>query len=163
MPVLRSADFFLSRFRALEIAALDESNPNESNREESHPGFGSTQRVPIEVASGAMSVLAGDELELRAVSVSPDAMVLLRHHLEASEGLGYLVARRGGDAFLVTHKSQSEALNQFIEDLRDEFGIRTNARPEHAEALNAEALNSETLSSKTRSTEAALRPASEHP
>lgn len=85
-----------------------------------------------------MSVLAGEELELRAVSVSPETMVLLRHHLEASEGLGYLVARQGGDAFLVTHRSQSDALDRFIEDLKDELGIRTNMRPAHAEALSSE-------------------------
>lgn len=84
-----------------------------------------------------MSVLAGEELELRAVSVSPEMMVLLRHHLEASEGLGYLVARRGGDAFLVTHRSQSDELDRFIEDLKDEFGIRTNVRPAHLETLSS--------------------------
>jgi hypothetical protein len=84
-----------------------------------------------------MSVLAGEELELRAVSVSPEMMVLLRHHLEASEGLGYLVALRGGDAFLVAHRSQSAELDRFIGDLKDEFGIRTNERPAHLEARNS--------------------------
>lgn len=84
----------------------------------------------------AMSVLNGEELELRPVSVSPEMMVLLRHHLEASEGLGYLVASHGGDAFLVTHRSQSQALDRFIEDLKEEFGIRTNVRPAHTETLS---------------------------
>lgn len=82
-----------------------------------------------------MSVLNGEDQELRPVSVSPEKMVLLRHHLEASEGLGYLVALAGGDAFLVTHRSQSHALDQFIADLKDEFGIRTHVRPAHTETL----------------------------
>lgn len=101
------------------------------------PRFGSTQEVGFELPSPAMSVLAGEELELRAVSVSPEMMVLLRHHLEASEGLGFLVARRGGDAILAAHRSQREALDRFIDDLKDEFSIRTNVRPAHVETLTS--------------------------
>ncbi len=84
-----------------------------------------------------MSFLDGEELELRAVSVSPEKMVLLRHHLEASEGLGYLVARQGGDAYSVSHRSQKEALDRFIDDLRGEVGLRLVRRPGHESLLKA--------------------------
>lgn len=94
-----------------------------------------TQENSFGLPSRAMSVLNGEDLELRPVSVSPEKMVLLRHHLEASEGLGYLVAIQGGDAFLVTHRSQTSALDRFIEDLKDEFGILTHVRPTHTETL----------------------------
>lgn len=90
-----------------------------------------------------MSLLTGDDLLLRAVSVSKEQLVFVKHHLEASEGLGFLVADRGGDAFLVAHESQREALELFIEDLKHELGLRTVVRPSHAETLDRHGASSD--------------------
>jgi hypothetical protein len=59
----------------------------------------------------------------------------LRHHLEASEGLGFVIARRGGDVLLVATKSREAELDEFIADMTKQFDVRTRTRSEHQEAL----------------------------
>jgi hypothetical protein len=82
-----------------------------------------------------VSLLCETELVVRTVSVRPSDLVLLRHHLEASEGLGFVIARRGGDVLLVATKSREAELDEFIADMTLQFEVRTRTRPGHQEAL----------------------------
>lgn len=81
-----------------------------------------------------MSLLSRDELTVRAVSVRPSKMVLLKNHLEASEGLGFLIAKRGGVALLVSPVSQADELDAFIADMDTEIGLSLGATLDHEEA-----------------------------
>jgi hypothetical protein len=81
-----------------------------------------------------VSLLSKNELEVRAVSVRPAKLVLLRHFLEASEGIGFLVAKRGGDVLLVTPTSQAALLDEFISDMTEELGLRLGSSSAHDEA-----------------------------
>lgn len=82
-----------------------------------------------------MSLLCETELVVRTVSVRPSDLVLLRHHLEASEGLGFVIARRGGNALLVATVSREHELDEFIADMKTQFDVQTRTCPEHEEAL----------------------------
>lgn len=81
-----------------------------------------------------MSLLSRDELAVRAVSVRPSQMVLLKNHLEASEGLGFLIAKRGGVALLVSPMSRADELDTFISDMGSEIGLFFGATVDHIEA-----------------------------
>ena len=70
-----------------------------------------------------MSLLCDDLLEVRPISVRASDLVMVRHYLEASEGLGFLIAKKGGNALLVTPKSQSADLDEFIDDMKAEFAL----------------------------------------
>lgn len=83
-----------------------------------------------------MSLLSRDELTVRAVSVRPSKMVLLKNHLEASEGLGFLIAKRGGVALLVSPISQTGELDTFIADMDREIGLSLGETVDHLEAEN---------------------------
>ena len=70
-----------------------------------------------------MSLLQTKELRVRAVSVRAADLVYLRSLLEASEGLGFFVAKKGGDVLLVSSASQGEELDRFLADLAEEIPI----------------------------------------
>ena len=57
--------------------------------------------------------------------------MLVRGHLEASEGLGLLFAERGGELVLATTDAQEAALDRFIDDLGAEMPVwgRSNQAP----------------------------------
>lgn len=81
-----------------------------------------------------MSLLSEAELAVRPVSVRAQDLVLVRHLLEASEGIGFLIAKRGGNALLVSPRSRSDELDAFIEDMKLEMELRTTTQVEHEEA-----------------------------
>jgi hypothetical protein len=81
-----------------------------------------------------MSLLTGPGMMVLPISVDKENLVLLRNHLEASEGLGYIVAKRGGNVLLVTHESRQDEFNTFLRDLKSELGIRQGFLPAHQEA-----------------------------
>jgi hypothetical protein len=70
-----------------------------------------------------VSLLNQTDLEIRPISVRAHELVFVRHVLEASEGIGFLIAKQGGEAFLVSPKSQVAALEAFIEDMKSEVGL----------------------------------------
>lgn len=110
-----------------------------SLRKECSDGSRGIQAGPIvkglaELRSGGMALLSQNELEVRAVSVHPAQLVLLMHFLEASEGLGFIIAKRGGDVLLIAPKSQSEALDDFICDMKLELGLVVGISAAHDEA-----------------------------
>ncbi len=80
-----------------------------------------------------MSLLSESELTVRAISVCSKDLVLLRHHLEASEGVGILIAKKGGNALLVAPCSRASELDEFIDDMREEFGLVDGASSVHDE------------------------------
>lgn len=94
---------------------------------------GTTQKQRFELDSRAMSLLTGPGLMVLPISVDKENLVLLRNHLEASEGLGYIVAKRGGNVMLVSHESRREEFNIFVRDLKSELGIRLGLLPAHEE------------------------------
>ncbi len=70
-----------------------------------------------------MSLLSKIDLEVRPISVRAHELVFVRHVLEASEGIGFLIAKQGGEAILVGPKSQAAALDAFVEDMKAEVGL----------------------------------------
>lgn len=83
-----------------------------------------------------MSLLSEQELTVRAVCVRAEDLVLIRHHLEASEGLGFLIAKSGGDALLVAPISLADDLDRFIEDMKEEFQLSTVPLSVHQKAFD---------------------------
>lgn len=83
-----------------------------------------------------MSLLSASELAVRAVRVHPAELTFVKNALESSEGLGFMIARRGGHALLVAPLSQSGALDQFISDMVEEAGLVLGRSPEHDEAFD---------------------------
>lgn len=67
--------------------------------------------------------LLGDGLCSRQIQVRPCDVLLVRAHLEASEGLGLMFAEQGGDLVLATTAEQVAELDRFIEDLGREMPI----------------------------------------
>lgn len=83
-----------------------------------------------------MSLLDDAELVIRPISVRAHELVYVRHLLEASEGLAFLIARRGGEALLVAPRSRSHELDEFIEDLKLEVGLVSRELLASDEALD---------------------------
>lgn len=65
--------------------------------------------------------LLGEGLCTRQITVRPGDVLLVRAHLEASEGLGNLFAEQGGDLTLATTREQVAELDAFIVDLSAEM------------------------------------------
>src|SRR5690606_12363275 len=80
-----------------------------------------TQQRNFALASRVVSLLTGPGLIVLPISIDKENLVLLKHHLEASEGLGYIVAKRGGNVLLVSHESRQEEFNVFLRDLKLEL------------------------------------------
>ncbi len=70
-----------------------------------------------------MAIFAEGELAVRRISLPKRELVFFRHVLEASEGLGFLVAESGGEAFVMTPKSQEAALDTLLSDLAPEVSM----------------------------------------
>ena len=83
-----------------------------------------------------MPLVSQEEMAIRAIRVESDQLVFVRHALEASEGIGFLIARKGGHALLVTPRSQEDLLDEFIADMVEEVGLSTATFPEHEEAFD---------------------------
>ena len=69
---------------------------------------------------------------IRRVVVAPRDVVYLKGILEASEGLGLLLADQGGELALLTTGSQLAQLESLIDDLASEIPLRRrggHARP----------------------------------
>lgn len=84
----------------------------------------------------AVSLLSKDELAVRAVSVRASELVFVRHLLEASEGVGFLIAERGGDVLLVSPVSREAELDEFISDMEQEVGLVRREVDDLTGALN---------------------------
>lgn len=82
-----------------------------------------------------MSLLSDAELTIRALSLRPEDLVLFRHHLEASDGIGFVIARRGGDILVVGPKSRERDLDTFLDDMREEFDVWPGEPGRHEEAF----------------------------
>ncbi|HEX2732960.1 MAG TPA: DUF4911 domain-containing protein [Polyangiaceae bacterium] len=65
---------------------------------------------------------AKDDLEARRLLLPKEQIVYVRGILEASDGVAFLLAIRGGDVTIVGSKSRAHELNQILEDLRAELG-----------------------------------------
>ncbi len=76
------------------------------------------------VSSGAVALFSSEDFAVRRVSLPPRQVVFLRHLLEASEGLGFLVAESGGELFVVSPLSQEQNLNSFLQDLSEEVDLQ---------------------------------------
>lgn len=70
-----------------------------------------------------MSLLSKIDLAVRPISVRAHQLVFVRHVLEASEGIGFLIAKKGGEAILVAPLSQVAELDAFVEDMKLEVGL----------------------------------------
>jgi hypothetical protein len=70
-----------------------------------------------------VSSLLGPGLITRQIEVRPQDVLLVRAHLEASEGLGALFAERGGDLTLAAPECLEAQLDAFIDDLAKEMPI----------------------------------------
>ena len=79
-----------------------------------------------------MSLLSASDLVVRPVSVAKEDLVYLRNILEASEGLGFIIAEKGGDILLVSSISMEAELEQFISDLGCELTISLGLNAGHA-------------------------------
>jgi len=71
----------------------------------------------------AVPPLVGEGLLVRRITVRPGDVLLVRAHLEASEGLANLFAEQGGDLTLATTEEQLGELDRFLEDLSTEMPI----------------------------------------
>jgi hypothetical protein len=69
----------------------------------------------------AVPPLLGEGLRVRQIVVRSSDVLLVRAHLEASEGLGNLFAEQGGELMLATTEEQLPELDRFIEDLAAEM------------------------------------------
>jgi len=67
--------------------------------------------------------LLGEGLWVRRITVRPGDVLLVRAHLEASEGLANLFAEQGGDLTLATTREQLDELDRFLVDLEAEMPI----------------------------------------
>ena len=65
----------------------------------------------------------GEGLYERRVSLRPADVVLLRAHLEASEGLAAFFAEQGGEVLLATTEGQLAELDRFLADLGAEMPL----------------------------------------
>ncbi|HEU4412593.1 MAG TPA: DUF4911 domain-containing protein [Polyangiaceae bacterium] len=72
----------------------------------------------------SVAALLGPGLVSRRLSVERAHIVLVRAHLEASEGLGIMFAERGGELTLATPEGNARELDAFIDDLCAELGAR---------------------------------------
>ncbi len=82
-----------------------------------------------------MSLLCETELAVRAIRVQPSELTFVKNALESSEGIGFMIAKRGGHALLVAPVSQVTALDGFISDMMAEVGLVLGKCKEHEEAL----------------------------
>jgi hypothetical protein len=71
----------------------------------------------------SMPGISGPGLIERKIQVRNQDVLLVRSHLEASDGLGLMFAVKGGDLTLVTTESQAKALDEFIADLAQDFPV----------------------------------------
>lgn len=65
----------------------------------------------------------GEGLYERRISLRPADVVLLRAHLEASEGLAAFFAEHGGEVMLATTEGLVGELDRFLADLAEEMPI----------------------------------------
>jgi hypothetical protein len=86
--------------------------------------------------SPPVSLFDDDQLQVRALSVRARDLVYLRSLLEASEGLGFFIAKKGGDVLLVSPVSQKDELDRFILDLEKEIPIVERDLMDHREVLD---------------------------
>jgi Domain of unknown function (DUF4911) len=77
----------------------------------------------------SVAAVLGPGLVSRRLSIEPSLVVLVRAHLEASEGLGIMFAEKGGDLMLATPESNARELDAFIDDLCAELGARRVVGP----------------------------------
>lgn len=63
------------------------------------------------------------EMTLRTVLVEARELAFVRHALEASEGLGFVVAEKGGPIVVAATKSCAEELDVFLEDMASVAGL----------------------------------------
>ena len=71
----------------------------------------------------AVPPLLGEGLRARQIVVRPGDVLLVRAHLEASEGLANLFAEQGGELTLATTPEQLDELDRFLVDLSEEMPI----------------------------------------
>jgi uncharacterized protein DUF4911 len=72
----------------------------------------------------SVAALLGPGLLSRRLSVERSSIVLVRAHLEASEGLGIMFAERGGELTLAAPEGRAHELDAFIDDLCAELGAQ---------------------------------------
>ena len=87
--------------------------------------------------SRAMSLLSQTELAIRPISLAAADLVFLRHILEASEGLGFVVGNKGGDVLLVSTQAMERQLDEFISDLGRELPLVEGMTQAHQEVIDA--------------------------
>jgi len=74
---------------------------------------------------------------MRPVSVTASDLVYLRHILEASEGLGFVIGNKGGDVLLVSSTALADDLDAFIFDMQKEMTISVGMTKMHQEIIDA--------------------------
>lgn len=84
----------------------------------------------------AVSLLDTDELQVRTVTVRAADLVYLRSLLEASEGLGFFVAKKGGDVLLVSSHSLAPELDRFLADVAREIPMVVRDPAAYREAFD---------------------------
>jgi hypothetical protein len=73
--------------------------------------------------SAAQLPWAEADLEARRIILPKEQVVYVRGVLEASDGVAFLLAVKGGDVTLVGSKSRRRELQQILDDLRAELGV----------------------------------------
>lgn len=71
----------------------------------------------------AVPPLLGEGLHIRRIEVRTSDVLLVRAHLEASEGLANLFAEQGGELTLATTTELIDELDRFLLDLAAEMPI----------------------------------------
>ncbi len=83
-----------------------------------------------------MPLLDPTELSIRPVSVRASELVYLRHLLEASEGLGFVVGNKGGNVFLVSTHDRVSELDEFIRHVQREIELHESMTPAHQDLID---------------------------
>ncbi len=79
-----------------------------------------------------------DDFAVRELIVSRSELMFIQNVLEASEGLGLLIAPKGKKAIMLAPISQENALERLLEDLAQEIELKyRRVSPEELETMGA--------------------------
>lgn len=75
-------------------------------------------------ASSLIEMCRDEPMVVRRVVVEPREVVYVKGIVEASAGLATMVADGGGELVLVTAAERADELDELLDDLREEIGLR---------------------------------------
>lgn len=100
-------------------------DPRDS-RAASAPGPTAARSKPARsvTASSLIEMCRDEPMVVRRVVVEPRQVVYVKGIVEASAGLATMVADGGGELVLVTAAERAAELDELLDDLREEIGLR---------------------------------------